>query len=329
MSRSWGLVLGVAADACFGDPARLHPVAGFGRWAAWLEERLYADSSARGAGFVAAAVVPVVALGVVAEAATRRRPVAHTLVTAAATWAVLGARQLRTTGEAMADRLADADLTAARHHLPSLCGRAPDGLDADELARATVESLAENTNDAIVCSLAWGAVAGVPGLLAHRAVNTLDAMVGHRSARYARFGSAAARLDDAVAWVPARLTGTLACAVAPVAGGDAGQAWRTMVRDHAKHPSPNGGWCEAAWAGALGVRLGGRNVYGDRVEVRGTLGEYRAPRPDAASVRRASALVGWVTAAATGVAVAGLAACRAGRPTGRLGGRARGAGRAR
>lgn len=298
-ARALGLVLGVAADAAFGDPARWHPVAGFGRWAGAIERLCYGNTVARGVAFAAASVVPVVALGAAVERAGAGRPVVRVLTTAAATWVALGARQLREAGVAMAGRLDAGDLAGARAQLPRLCGRAPDALDAAELGRATVESLAENANDAIVSPLLWGAVAGVPGLLAHRAVNTLDAMVGHRSPRYARFGTAAARLDDAMAYVPARVTGALACLAAPLVGGDAARSWRTMRRDHADHPSPNGGWCEAAWAGALGVRLGGANTYGDRVEVRGTLGEPDAPRPDAAAVRRAASLVGWVTTLAT------------------------------
>ncbi len=309
MSRPLGLLLGVVADALLGDPVRHHPVAWFGGWAARVEALTYRDARARGVGFTALAVAPVVALGVAVERATRRRPVAHTLAVAAATWAALGAKSLVAEGLAMADRLAADDLPGARAQLPHLCGRDPAGLPAGELARATVESLAENANDAVVATLFWGAVAGVPGVLAHRAVNTLDAMVGHRDARHGRFGWASARLDDALGWLPARITGALACAVAPVVvgpvpGGAASRARRTMLRDHAHHPSPNGGWCEAAWAGALGVRLGGANRYGGRVEVRGTLGDPDAPRPDAAAVRDAARLVGWVTAAAAALAAA-------------------------
>ncbi len=135
-------------------------------------------------------------------------------------------------------------------------------LDEAGLARATVESVAENTSDAAVAPLFWGAVAGLPGLLGYRAVNTLDAMVGHRSPRYARFGEASARLDDVANWIPARLTAALTVACAPLAGGSASGALRTWWRDGAAHPSPNSGRCEAALAGALGLRLGGRNVYG-------------------------------------------------------------------
>lgn len=285
-------------------------MAGFGRWAGALERRWWADDRTRGAAFTGTVLLPVLAGGVALERFTRRHPLARASVTAAATWAVLGACTLAAEGRAMAGHLDADDLPAARERLPHLCGRTPDGLEQPELARATVESLAENASDAVVASLFWGAVAGVPGLLGHRAVNTLDAMVGHRSARYARFGTASARLDDLAGLAPARLTGVLACALAPVVGGSPRRAARTMLRDHARHPSPNGGWCEAAWAGALGVRLGGRNVYGSRVEVRGTLGE--GDRPDASGVRDAARLVTAVTVAATGLAVAAtLARARA------------------
>lgn len=298
MSRLLGMTLGVLADAVFGDPKSHHPVAGFGAVASRIERALYADSTARGACYTGVTIALVAVVGVTAERASRHLPFAHTLVTAAATWAALGARSLVTEGTVMADRLESGNLDAARAQLPNLCGRRPDDLDASEVARATVESLAENTNDAVVCTLFWGAVAGVPGILAHRAVNTLDAMVGHRNPRYARFGTASARLDDALAWLPARMTGVIACLMAPLAGGSTSSGLRALHRDHANHPSPNGGWCESAWAGALHVRLGGTNVYGDRTEVRGTLGDADAPRPDAQAVRRASVLVAWVTAAA-------------------------------
>jgi adenosylcobinamide-phosphate synthase len=153
-------------------------------------------------------------------------------------------------------------------------------LDESELARATVESVAENSSDAEVAPLVWGAVAGLPGLVGYRAVNTLDAMVGHRSDRYRRFGTAAARLDDVANLVPARLTAALTVLAARPLGGSWRGALRTWLRDGGRHPSPNSGRCEAAMAGALGVRLGGPNVYAGRVEVRPTLGDGRTVKPD-------------------------------------------------
>ncbi|MDO5534820.1 MAG: cobalamin biosynthesis protein [Propionibacteriaceae bacterium] len=304
MSRALGLVLGVAADAVVGDPRRGHPVAIFGSWAAAVERRLHADARTAGAAFTAVTLAPVLVGGVAIERLTRRHGFAHTLATAAVTWACLGARSLAHEGHVMADRLVAGDLDAAREQLPHLCGRSPEGLAADELGRATVESLAENTNDAVVSTLAWGVVAGIPGMAIHRAVNTLDAMVGYRNDRYARFGTASARFDDVLGWLPARLTGAVACAVAPLVGGDRRRAVTTMLRDAADHPSPNGGWCEAAWAGALGIRLGGANTYGSRIEVRGTLGDTDWPRPDGPAVRRAASLVTAVSVATTVLAAA-------------------------
>ena len=177
---------------------------------------------------------------------------------AAATWAALGVRRLANEGGIMADRLDSGDLEAAREQLPNLCGRDPRTLDEEGLGRATVESMAENTNDAGVCTLLWGAVAGVPGILAHRALNTLDAMVGYRNERYGRFGTVAAVADDAAAWLPARVTGALACLTAPLIGGRTGTAWRIMRRDGASHPSPNGGWCESALGGCAWRAAGWR-----------------------------------------------------------------------
>ena len=146
--------------------------------------------------------------------------------------------------------------------------------------------------------LFWGAVAGIPGLVAYRAVNTLDAMVGHRSSRYHRFGWAAARTDDVANVVPARVTAALTVACAPLARTSASGALRAWRRDGAAHPSPNAGRCEASMAGALGVRLGGRNVYGGRVEHRPALGDGRPPVADDVlrAIRLSRAV--WLAAAA-------------------------------
>ncbi|GHE12076.1 cobalamin biosynthesis protein [Klenkia taihuensis] len=286
-----GIALGAAADLVFADPRRGHPVAGFGRAAAALEQRTYRDSRTAGALHWAACVVPVAALGVVLPH--------RVLVTAVATWAVLGGTSLGRAGTRMDDLLDD--LPAARAHLPTLAGRDPSSLGGAELVRATVESVAENTSDAAVAPLVWGAVAGVPGLLAYRAVNTLDAMVGYRSERYARFGWASARADDVANWVPARLTAALTVAVAPLVGGSASGALAAWRRDGGAHPSPNSGRCEAAAAGALGVRLGGRNVYGTRVEDRPTMGDGEPPVR--ADIGRAVALSRAVWTAAAALAV--------------------------
>src|SRR4051812_40399260 len=292
-----GLALGAVADLLLADPRRGHPVAGFGAAAAALERRVWRNSRAAGAGYALGLVAAAGALGAAAGRATRGRPAARTLVTAAVTWTVLGGTSLGRAAGVLQEHLVAGDLPAARAALPALAGRDPSGLDAGELARATIESVAENTADAAVGPLLWGAVAGLPGLLAYRAANTLDAMVGHRSPRYTRFGWAAARTDDVLGWLPARATSALTVACAPLVGGDARAALRTWFRDGAAHPSPNAGRCEAATAGALGVRLGGRNVYGSRVEDRPVLGDGRAPRAgDIGRAVRLSRAV-WMTAA--------------------------------
>ncbi|WP_433168636.1 cobalamin biosynthesis protein [Kribbella sp. CA-247076] len=307
MSRALGLILGFAADRVLGDPRRYHPVAGFGQAATRLEDRWYADSRAAGTTYATVLVGTATAAGALVERLTRDRPLVHTVVTAAATWTVLGARSLDREAEVMAGLLEEKDLPAARGRLSHLCARDATDLEADELARATVESLAENTSDACVAPLLWGGVLGIPGLLGYRAANTLDAMVGYKSARYRNFGWAAARLDDVLNLLPAR-----ACAVLTgLASGRPRQAMTTWQRDAGKHPSPNAGPVEAAFAGALDLRLGGRNSYGDYQEDRGTLGD--GPTPTVADVRRTAAL-----ARRVGVAAAGLAGIVA------LGGRRKG-----
>jgi adenosylcobinamide-phosphate synthase len=310
--RAWaadaiGLVAGYLLDAALGDPRRLHPVAGFGTLAGRLERARYAPTRRAGAGFTAVAGGAPVLAGAAAAALTRRRPVARATLVAAATWTVLGGRTLRREAAIMAGHLDDGDVPAARARLNHLCGRDPTRLDEPELARATVESVAENTSDAVVAPLFWGGVAGLPGLLGYRAANTLDAMVGHRSPRYARFGTASARLDDVLNLVPARMTGLLTVAAAPVVGGRPAETLRVWRRDRNDHPSPNAGQCEAAMAGALGVRLCGRNVYSGRTEVRPLIGD--GPRPSARHVRRAGRMSGVVGALALAVA-AGVAAVR-------------------
>jgi adenosylcobinamide-phosphate synthase len=301
-----GLVAGFALDAVVGDPRRGHPVAAYGRATAALERRVYRPTRGAGMRYAALAVGVPAAVAAGANLATRGRPMARAALVAGATWAALGARTLRREATVMAEALDRGDLPAARGRLSHLCGRDPSGLDEPELSRATVESIAENTSDAVVAPLFWGAVAGLPGLVGYRAANTLDAMVGHRSARYARFGTAAARLDDLLNLAPSRLTAALIAATAPLAGGDPGRALRIWRRDGGDHPSPNAGQCESAMAGALGVRLGGRNVYFGRSETRPLMGD--GPRPDAEDVRRAAALSGAVAVVALGFAALAAAA---------------------
>ena len=309
-SRPVGMLAGFVADLMLADPRRGHPVAGFGWCATGFEAFTYRDGRAAGAVHTAVLVGGVAAAG----AALQRRTggIAGVAVMAAATWTALGGTTLARTGSQMADLLAADDIDGARALLPSLCGRDPASLDADGLARAAVESMAENTSDAQVAPLLWAAIAGVPGVLAYRAINTLDAMIGHRSPRYAQFGWAAARLDDVANYVPARLTGVLAALCAPLVGGSPAGSVRAWRRDAAGHPSPNAGVAEAAFAGALGVRLGGPTQYRHELEIRPSLGD--GPPPAVADLRRAVRLSRLVQGAALVVSLAVSVAGRNGRP---------------
>jgi adenosylcobinamide-phosphate synthase len=308
-SRAFGLLAGWLADLVFADPRRRHPVAGFGAAASALERVTYRDTRWAGVVHVGVLLGAVALLGVTIERLTGRAGVAG------ATWTVLGGTSLLRTVVAITERLNADDLGAARLLLPSLCSRDSASLDADGLIRAALESLAENTSDAQVAPLFWTAIGGVPGALAYRAINTLDAMIGYRSPRYVRFGWAAARLDDVVNIVPARLTAVLAAGCAPVAGGSPTGAVQAWCRDAAHHPSPNAGVVEAAFAGALGVRVGGPTRYSHGLDLRPTLGDGPAPGVD--DLRRAirlSRVVQAVAAAVVVIACAPITARQRGRP---------------
>jgi adenosylcobinamide-phosphate synthase len=298
-----GLAGAFLADILLGDPTRLHPVAGFGRLADRAETALYAPSRARGAAYAA---VLVGSAALAAELAARLTTsvwpnpsagLGRPAVLALVTWIALGGRSLTRVADRLADELDAGRLDAARATLPSLCGRDPQALDAAGLARAGLESVAENTSDAVVAALLWGAVAGPAGVAGYRAANTLDAMVGHRTDRYREFGWAAARLDDLLNWPAARLAAMLTAACAPLVGGSRSLTWATVRRDGAKHPSPNAGRVEAAFAGALGVRLGGPLSYAGVAELRPEIG--RGPAPTTSDLRRATRLSLAVGAAAT------------------------------
>ncbi|OPF75259.1 cobalamin biosynthesis protein [Streptomyces antioxidans] len=313
-SFACGAALGFLGDLATGDPRRGHPVAAFGRAAAAVERRVWRDHRGYGALHTA-----LCAGGVAAGAALLTRAVrgldgrrgAEAALTAAATWAVLGGTSLGREARAVSGALAAGDLEVARERLPHLCGRDPQALDGPRIARAVVESVAENTSDAVVGALVWGAVGGVPGLMGFRAVNTLDAMVGHTSPCYRRFGWAAARLDDVAGWPGARLTAVLAT----LAGPDPRGAWRAWRRDGRRHPSPNAGPVEASFAGALGVRLGGTLAYGGRVEHRPVLNSGGRP-VESADIERAVRLSRRVGVLALGVSIAARPALSAltGRP---------------
>lgn len=295
------LVGGYAADLVLGDPRRWHPVAGFGQAALALERGAYAPTRRRGTAFVVALVALAALAGEFAARLMVRAGLGRAFGLMLVTWAALGGRSLVREARGVAGHVERGDLQAARRSLPSLVGRDADGLDASEICRAAVESVAENTSDAVVGALIWGVLAGPAGVATYRAANTLDAMVGHRSERYARFGWAAAKLDDLMSWPAARCGAALTVMCAPVVGGSPRKTWSAIRRDGAAHPSPNAGRVEAAFAGALGVSLGGPLAYDGQLESRPQLGDGRAP--GVADVHRAARL-----SLAVGTASAGLCA---------------------
>lgn len=301
MKRWLAIPAALALDAVVGDPVRLHPVAGFGRLAAALERRLWRDSRPRGALYTALLVGGTYAT---VRGAERRLPCRARLAFGSiALWTTLGGRSLAHHSLALGRAVESGDLTRARLIAPTLVGRDPAQLDGPELCRAAVESVAENTTDAVVAPIWWFAMLGPAGAAGYRAANTLDAMVGHRSPRYLRFGWAAARLDDVSTWPWARTATAMAVLLAPLVGG----RWRDCLRAlpaAKRHPSPNAGLIEAAFAGALAVRLGGRNDYEGLIEERPLLGIAERP-PAPVDVRRAvvlSAAIGASTALTAGLA---------------------------
>ncbi len=274
--------LAVCLDLLLGEPRRRHPLVGFGSLAARIEGALNtaarADRQRRALG--ALAVIGLVGLPTALLAALPR----HALVDAVVLYLALGWRSLCEHAGAVAAALAAGDVPAARLAVARMVSRDCAGLDAPGVASATVESVLENGNDAVFGALAWFAVAGAPGVLAFRLTNTLDAMWGYRSERFLHFGWAAARLDDALNLVPARLTalGYALCGRTRPALS----CWRTQAR---AWKSPNAGPVMAAGAGALGVLLGGPARYHGAWQARPPLGVGAAP--GAADIDRALALL--------------------------------------
>jgi adenosylcobinamide-phosphate synthase len=253
---------GIVADLVLGEPTiDPHPVRAFGDAMQRVERVLYRPS--RTAGVVH--TLSGVGLGVAAGSLVG---------TTLATYISVAHRALSDAGLDVAAAVNDHDLPRARDLLPALVGRDPADLDVHEICRAVVESLAENTVDAVVAPALWGVAFGARGTLGYRAVNTMDATVGYRSERYQDYGWASARLDDVANYIPARLTAALVMGVRP---RSAGAVWRAVRRDAPAHPSPNSGVAETAFAAALGLRLGGVSTYGGRLEERPQLGRGRAP----------------------------------------------------
>ena len=282
-------------DAATGDPPWLyrrvpHPVVVLGKLVVLAERILYAPSP-RWRGVLGGAVTVVAVAGACIAAAWSidrfliERWTHGWVLEAAIASTLLAWRGLHDHAGAVARGL-ERNLAAGREAVSHVVGRDPASLDEAGVARGAVESIAENFSDGVVAPLFWYALAGLPGLFACKAVNTLDSMIGHRTERYLHFGSTAARLDDLVNWLPARLAGLYFVAAAWLQpGANGGRAWRVMLRDAGKHRSPNAGWQEAAVAGALDFALAGPRLYRHGTVDDAWMGDGRA-RLGAGDIRR-------------------------------------------
>jgi adenosylcobinamide-phosphate synthase len=294
------LLLALVLDGVIGDPPALyrrvpHPVVAIGRLVARLEARWLAPGllgrelrrRGRAAGLIVAGVALLIGAGL--QALCLALPLGW-LWLGIAMSSLVALRGLHDHVARVADGLG-LGLEEGRHAVAHIVGRDPDSLDGHGIARAAIESAAENLSDGVVAPLLWGALLGLPGMLAYKAINTADSMIGHRSPRHLDFGRFSARLDDLVNWPAARLSGLLIVVAAGLLpGASAGGAWRAMVRDARRHRSPNAGWPEAAMAGALGLRLAGPRRYGGALVPDAWMGEGRAEATPA-DIRRALRLM--------------------------------------
>lgn len=282
MSTALAMLAAVLLDAWLGEPRRGHPLVWFGRVATWIEHRLYADR--RSAGVLAWSVVVLPLVAAIALVSWLASGWLDWLLAAIVLYLCIGLRSLGEHAQPVADALSADDLPAARLAVGRMVSRDTAELDATQVAAAATESVLENGNDAVFGALFWFVVLGAPGAVLYRLANTLDAMWGYRTPRFLHFGWAAARIDDVLNVIPARLTALTYAAV-----GDASKAWRCWRHQAARWDSPNAGPVMAAGAGALGVSLGGPAPYHGVWESRPALGE--GTPADAGSVRRALQLV--------------------------------------
>lgn len=260
------MLIAFGVESLFGWPDWLyrrigHPVVWLGAVVTRLEKALNTEAFAIPIRFVLGAAMTLCLISVVAAGAWAIQSTLPATGMGLACQAVLAssllaARSLRDHVRAVSQPLNTGTIEQARSAVAKIVGRNTSALDAAGIGTAALESLAENTSDGVTAPLFWGVLFGLPGIAAYKTINTLDSMIGHRSARYKAFGAAAARIDDAANIIPARLTGATFALLSANAA-----AWRAMWRDAGKHASPNAGWPEAAMAGALGVRLGGPRAY--------------------------------------------------------------------
>jgi len=288
------LLLALAVDAIVGDPEsvsrrNLHPVQLIGRVIAWADQRFNLDSDTpgrrrnAGAWTIIGLAAGALALGWAIQVILLALPLGS-LWLALLMSTLIAQRSLHDHVAAVASGLEIGGIGGGRLAVSRIVGRDSEALDQSGVSRAAIESLAENYSDGVVAPVFWAALFGLPGLLAYKAINTADSMIGHKTPRHLHFGWAAARLDDLANLIPARLAGLLVCVASLFqSGADAVAAWRAMRRDARSHRSPNAGWPEAAFAGALGLAIAGpRSYHGSKVEDHwmGSGGRPHAAAPD-------------------------------------------------
>ena len=254
-----------------------HPVIWMGALITWLERRLNTGGhrKPKGVALLILLLLTALAISLLIVAVTRRIAFGWVIEALLAT-SLLAQNELGRAVKAVADSLA-VSLESGRFAVSHIVGRDPHVLDESGVAKAAIESLAESTSDGVVAPLFWLLVAGLPGIVLYKAVNTADSMIGHRTDRYAQIGWASARFDDLVNWIPARLTALLIAGASFLTrSADPEAAWGTALRDARKHASPNAGWPEAAFAGALGFALGGPRSYGGEIHDLPSFGDGRS-----------------------------------------------------
>ncbi len=290
MKRCYLLPAVYLADQIAGDPEWFpHPVRWMGSAITRGESVLRRPGQSSHEEFLRGALLTTALVSssyfltrLVIRAAYRRSRILGSLVEITLGWTCIAARSLERESSSVLAALDASDIELARQRIARIVGRDTDQLDAQEISRAVIETLAESASDGVIAPLFYMTVGGVPLAMAYKAVNTLDSMIGHADEHYFYFGKAAARLDDAANYVPARLTalGTV-MASALSAQGNPQASLHTWLRDGNQHKSPNAGQPESAMAGAIGVRLGGGNVYGGEFMPAPSLGsEFRQPMPD-------------------------------------------------
>ena len=277
---------GFLLDCLLGDPlSRLHPVVLMGRLISYFEKRLRArfpktPRGERAAGAVMAALVPAVsaAAGILLLYVCRRIHLwAYFGASTFLCWQCFAARCLKEESMKVVSCLEREGLAAGRRQVGMLVGRDTENLTETQVVKAAVETVAENTSDGVVAPLFWMVLAGAAGGLFYKAVNTMDSMVGYKNDKYLHFGRAAARFDDAVNYIPARLSALAMIAAAGILGMDGKNAMRIWRRDRRNHASPNSAQTESACAGALHIRLGGSASYFGRLYEKPTIGDADRP----------------------------------------------------